>query len=99
MTRDKMNDLMPRYSTLWLLVLSPCLARADGGTLCLLERANGYQVAVFTSPTPLRAGPVDISVLVQDTSTREQVPGARVVIRLRRREATGRAPSCTFNDS
>src|SRR5207247_2257125 len=32
--------------------------RADGGTLCLLERAGGYQVAVFSSPTPLRAGPV-----------------------------------------
>src|SRR5262249_7925577 len=63
--------------------------RADGGTLCLLERANGYQVAVFTSPTPLRAGPVDISVLVQNPSTGEQVPGARVVLRLRRHEATG----------
>ena len=57
--------------------------RADGGALCLLERAGGYQVAVFTSPTPLRAGPVDISVLVQDASTGEQVPRARVVVRLK----------------
>jgi hypothetical protein len=63
--------------------------KADGGTLCLLERAGGYQVAVFTSPTPLRAGPVDVSILVQNASTREQVPGARVVVRLKRHGTTG----------
>src|SRR5438270_5793134 len=62
--------------------------RADGGTLCLLERAGGYQVAVFTSPTPLRAGPIDVSVLVQDASTREQVPRARVVVRMKRHGTT-----------
>ena len=27
------------------------------------------QITVFTDPTPLRAGPVDVSILVQDTST------------------------------
>src|SRR5438477_11863333 len=79
---------MARYSTLCLLVLSPCLARADGGSLCLLERASGYQVAVFTSPTPLRAGPVDVSVLVQDAASGNQVPRARVVVRPRRRGTT-----------
>src|SRR4051812_34239338 len=79
-----MDGVVLRLSSLCLLVLCPCLARADGGTLCLLERANGYQVAVFTSPTPLRAGLVDVSVLVQDASTGEQGPTARVVVRLRR---------------
>src|SRR3954447_18384268 len=63
--------------------------RADGGTLCLLERAGGYQVAVFSSPTPLRAGPVDISVLVQNASTGEQVPGAQVAVQLKQSGATG----------
>lgn len=87
--------MTPR-STLRLLLLSPCLliclspcpARADGGTLCLLQRAGNYQVAVFSSPTPLRAGPVDISVLVQDASTGEQVPKARVIVHLKLRGAT-----------
>jgi hypothetical protein len=41
---------------------------------------------VFTSPTPLRAGLVDFSVLVQDTATGECVPQARVTLRLTARE-------------
>src|SRR5215467_12956482 len=61
--------------------------RADGGTLCLLERAGGYQVAVFTAPTPLRAGPVDVSILVQNAQTGEQLPATRVVVWLRPRDA------------
>src|SRR5262249_22638021 len=65
------------------------LLKADGGTLCLLERAGGYRVAVFSAPTPLRAGPVDISVLVQHASTGEQVPGARVTVRLKQPGTTG----------
>jgi hypothetical protein len=52
----------------------------------LRERAGGYQITVFTSPTPFRAGPVDVSVLVQDDATGECVPEARVTVRL---EATG----------
>ena len=46
------------------------------------QRAGGYQVAVFTAPTPFRAGPVDVSVLVQDAATGECVPEARVSVRL-----------------
>ena len=56
--------------------------RADGGAVRLRERAGGYQIAVFTSPTPLRAGPVDVSVLVQDAATGECVSEARVTVRL-----------------
>jgi hypothetical protein len=58
------------------------LARADGGAVRLSQRAGGYQIAVFTSPTPLRAGPVDVSVFVQDAATGECVPEARVTVRL-----------------
>jgi hypothetical protein len=64
--------------------------RADGGAVRLRERAGGYQVAVFTSPTPLRAGPVDVSVLVQDAATGECVPEARVTVRL---QGPGAAPA------
>src|SRR5262249_24237022 len=63
--------------------------RADGGTLCLLKRAGGYQVAVFIAPTPLRAGPVDVSGLWQKASTGQQVPAASVVVRLSRHDETG----------
>ena len=57
------------------------LAWADGGVPRLSERVGGYRVCVFTSPTPIRAGPVDISVLVQDADSGELVPDVRVTIR------------------
>jgi hypothetical protein len=58
------------------------LARADGGAVRLRERAGGYQITVFTSPTPLRVGPVDVSVLVQDAATEECLPKALITVRL-----------------
>jgi hypothetical protein len=44
-------------------------AWADGGTLQLVEQHGEIQFAIFTAPNPLRAGPVDISLLAQDTHT------------------------------
>ena len=88
--------MTPR-SLLWVLLLSPCHlvtlspckeARADGGAVRLREHAGAYQVTVFTAPTPFRAGPVDVSVLVLDAATGEHVPQARVTVRLTAR-ATG----------
>jgi hypothetical protein len=58
------------------------LARADGGALRLRQRAGNHQIAVFTSPTPFRVGPVDVSVLVQDAATGECVPETQVMLRL-----------------
>jgi hypothetical protein len=57
-------------------------ARADGGSLRLAEKKGGYQITVFTAPTPFRAGPVDISTLVQDASTGDLLTQARVIIRM-----------------
>ena len=74
------------------LILHPSsFARADGGAVRLRERAGGYQIAVFTSPTPFRAGPVDVSVLVQDAATGECVPEAQVTVRLKARGAGRRS--------
>jgi hypothetical protein len=55
--------------------------RADGGTVRLSERQGDYQITVFTAPAPLRAGSVDVSVLVQDASTGQPLPQARVTVR------------------
>lgn len=52
----------------WLLPLD---ARGDGGTVRLSEQIGAYRVTVFTAPTPVQAGAVDISVLVQDAVTGE----------------------------
>src|SRR3954468_10866690 len=64
-----------------LLLTSFSSVRADGGTVRLSQRQGGYQITVFTAPTPFRAGPVDVSVLVQDARTGQPVPQAEVAIR------------------
>ncbi len=65
-----------------LVILSVRLPslRADGGTMRLSERMGGYQVTIFTNPTPLRAGSVDISVFVQDADTGEPAAGVRIIV-------------------
>jgi hypothetical protein len=87
MKEEKTMTAYSRISISFLVVSSFLLPpssflRADGGAVRLRERAGGYQIAVFTSPTPLRAGPVDVSVLVQDAATGECVSEARVTVRL-----------------
>lgn len=47
----------------------------------LSERKGGYQITVFTSPTPLRAGPVDIGVFVRDAVTDEPMAECDIVVR------------------
>ena len=46
------------------------------------EKRGSFLITVFTAPAPFRAGPVDISVLVQDALTGEPVPQTRVTVRL-----------------
>ena len=48
----------------------------------LSGKKGGYQITVFTAPTPFRAGPVDISVLVQDASTGDPLTQVRVTVRM-----------------
>jgi len=57
-------------------------AWADGGTVRLVERHGNRQISVFTSPNPLRAGPVDISVFVQDLATGAPIDDARTTVTL-----------------
>jgi len=75
-----------RAMTCFLLISSFILppssfVQADGGTVRLSERQGNYRVTVFTAPTPLRAGPVDISVLIQDAATGEPASDVQVTIK------------------
>jgi hypothetical protein len=83
------NEFDVNHRTLPILVLLvfSSLSRADGGAVRLCERSGDYQLAVFTAPTPFRAGPVDISVLVQDAATGECTPEGRVTLRLTAHES------------
>jgi len=59
-------------------------AQADGGLVALHQVAGPFNVTVFTAPVPLRAGPVDISVLVQDRASGQPVLDGEVLVRLQR---------------
>jgi hypothetical protein len=59
---------------------------ADGGAVRLSRHIGNYRITVFTSPNPLRAGPVDVSVFVQDAGTGRPVLDARIVVRASPRE-------------
>ena len=67
------------------VVAGPCcvFALADGGQVRVMERRGNYQLTVFTSPNPLRAGPVDVSVLVQDAKTGLPIPDVTVAVELK----------------
>ena len=64
------------------LLLSTAPLNADGGAVQLSEVKGPYRLTVFTSPTPLRAGPIDISVLVQAASTGSVVADAEVTLKV-----------------
>jgi hypothetical protein len=59
-----------------LVLLSLCHAWADGGAIIARETVNGLNLTVFASPAPLRAGPADVSVLVQDAQGRAVLDAA-----------------------
>jgi hypothetical protein len=65
------------YLGLWCMP-----AKGDGGTVRVSREQSGCRITVFSSPSPLRAGPVDISVLVQDARKGEPLLQARVTIRM-----------------
>ena len=91
-------------SIIYLLLVSSFLLHpssfllADGGTVRLSERQGNYRITVFTSPTPLRAGPIDLSVFVQDVTTGEPLSGVQVTIKAKRRNGDCRgSPSSRHN--
>jgi hypothetical protein len=66
-----------------LLLAAPPLARANGGIARLVrEPVGGRFVTVYSSPTPLRTGELDISVMVQDSSDARLDLDVRVVATL-----------------
>jgi hypothetical protein len=72
-------------------LLCPTCLWADGGAMRLSEQQGPYQITVFTAPTPLRAGLVDVSVFVQDAGTGEPVADVRVSVLATPRAGFGEA--------
>jgi hypothetical protein len=64
----------------WLVLANFQQVIADGGVIRLSEKKGDYRITVFTAPNPFRAGPVEISVLVQDEVTGDPAPDVKVVV-------------------
>jgi hypothetical protein len=76
------------------LVAQIVTTHAHGGLVQLHQAAGPFVVTVFTAPTPLHAGPVDVSVMVQDRGDGQPVLDGEVYVWLWReggRTVGGRA--------
>jgi hypothetical protein len=63
-----------------MLLLVPIFANADGGVVRLREASGPFLITIFTASDPLRAGPLDLSALVQDGRSGETILDATVDI-------------------
>lgn len=55
---------------------------ADGGAVLSRQDSGPFVITVFAAPVPLRAGPIDMTVMVQTRDTLQPVLDADVSIRL-----------------
>jgi hypothetical protein len=55
---------------------------ADGGAVLSRQESGPFVITVFAMPVPLRAGPIDLTVLVQTRDSLEPILDANVSIRL-----------------
>jgi hypothetical protein len=65
-----------------------------GGEVRLMEKAGPFLITVFGDPTPLRVGPVDISVMIQDEDGGRPILEAEVTVQLQE-QGTDRSPIIT----
>jgi hypothetical protein len=74
---------------LLLVTILAGVAYADGGAVQFSAASGPFVVTLFAQPSPLRVGPVDMSVLVQRRSTGEPILDATVVLAIRPSRVTG----------
>ena len=73
----------PKLLSTVVMILTQAAGFADGGTVQLRKEVEDLVITVFTSPAPLSAGPVDISLLLQNRQGFEPVLDADVSLLLR----------------
>jgi hypothetical protein len=62
-------------------------AHADGGAVQFEKSAGPFVITVFTTPSPLRAGPVDISLMIQSRDSQQPVLDCQAFVQLRKEGA------------
>jgi len=60
------------------------------GRLVLSEQHDDLQISIFISPDPLRAGPIDVSVLLQNAETGQTLDDVEVNVRITSHDEGGR---------
>ncbi len=76
------------------VLVSAWSAAANGGQVRVANYPVGpYEITVFTSPTPLQTGMVDVSVLLQRRDTKAIVDDAQIVLTV---EPVGGGPSQNY---
>jgi hypothetical protein len=65
------------------LLMMAVRANADGGAVVIHQVVGPFVITVFAAPAPLCAGPVDMSVLVQDRDDGRPALDGDVIVRLR----------------
>lgn len=82
--KRRLDSHSPVFAALGLafvmLVGAAQWSRGDGGAVIAQETTNNLVVTVFASPAPLRAGPADISVMLQDAATGQPVLDRKIVV-------------------
>ena len=73
---------MNRFFLPAIAILAQATVFADGGTVQMRKDAGDLVITVFTSPSPLSVGPVDISLLLQNRDALEPVLDASVSLLL-----------------
>ena len=68
--------LLPMVATLW----------ADGGRVEFHKRAGNLDITLFSTPSPVRVGPADLSVMVQKAGDPAPVLDASVMVHLTKQE-------------
>lgn len=67
-----------------VLLLVAGMLLADGGTVQFHKQAGRFDITLVSSPTPLRTGRADLSVMVQKASDNSSVQNANVTVHLRK---------------
>ena len=62
-------------------------AHADGGAVQFEKSAGPFVITVFTTPAPLRAGPVDISLMVQSRENQRPLLDCQALVQLHKEGA------------
>ena len=65
-------------------VLGTTWAHADGGTVQFKKSAGPFSITVFTTPSPLRSGPVDISLMIQSSDNQQPLLDCVTEVQLRK---------------